>query len=661
MTATASLVAEVSTKGAKKAETELKGVSKQAKRTEQNVKGMGSALQSVGRNAGAAAAAITGPMGGVSSRISSVVTVLTSGTAAATGFGLAIAGLGFVIADGVAELDRMNIELAKTEAILSATGFASGKTALQLQEQARSIALATLASTQGIQQAQARLLTFDKIHGQVFDDAISLTQDLAAVFGGDAASQATQLGKALQNPVKGLTALNRVGVSFTKQQADQVKAMVASGKTMEAQTVIIQALKNQVGGAGAAIAKDSLAGKLDTAGQLYDEFTGKLADNTGAYSLTGRLIDGLVISLGDLNELLAAPTAGELFDDLLEINMQINSLENTLVNFSGDEGLKKALETKIKLLKDNADILREQTKSAAKQENDESLKAEKAAVASLIKQQKDKAEAVAVIAKEASEKETAEILTANTTREQQLQVATDAKLERERVAAAESAAIQLKSLEAKAAADDAFIAEKQAKDKAAAALEKEQQKAQLGALGDLTANLGATLGEQNDLFKAAAITQATINTYNSATGAFSALAPIPIVGPALGAAAAGVAIAAGLANVSKIASARYQGGSLAAGQASTIAEKGELEVIAPANASRVRTANQMKSIMGESGGQSNTINITVIDQGSNNEVSAEQNDDGKIILLIRDTVSGDFGNNNSQISKSFANSKFNRS
>lgn len=55
--------------------------------------------------------------------------------------------------------------------------------------------------------------------------------------------------------------------------------------------------------------------------------------------------------------------------------------------------------------------------------------------------------------------------------------------------------------------------------------------------------------------KAAAIAQATINTYQAATAAYSSLASIPYVGPALGAAAAAAAIAAGLANVAQIRSA----------------------------------------------------------------------------------------------------------
>ena len=95
----------------------------------------------------------------------------------------------------------------------------------------------------------------------MFNDAIALTQDLATVFGGTASSQATQLGKALQDPIKGLTALNRVGVSFTAQQEELVKSLVKSGNTMKAQEIIIESLKAQVGGAGESVAKDSLAGK----------------------------------------------------------------------------------------------------------------------------------------------------------------------------------------------------------------------------------------------------------------------------------------------------------------------------------------------------------------------------------------------------------------
>lgn len=52
--------------------------------------------------------------------------------------------------------------------------------------------------------------------------------------------------------------------------------------------------------------------------------------------------------------------------------------------------------------------------------------------------------------------------------------------------------------------------------------------------------------------KAAAITQAIINTYQAATAAYASLAGIPYIGPALGAAAAAAAVVAGMANVAQI-------------------------------------------------------------------------------------------------------------
>lgn len=184
--------------------------------------------------------------------------------------------------------------------------------------------------------------------------------------------------------------------------------------------------------------------------------------------------------------------------------------------------------------------------------------------------------------------------------------------------------------------------------------DKERLDSYLKTLDDTTSNLKTALGENNALYKAAAITQTIIETYKGAQAAFSALAPIPIVGPALGAAAAAAAVAGGLARVGQIRSAREQGGNLAAGQISTIAERGKPEVIMPAGASRVRTAEQMRQIMGEGGKNNGTPQISIINQTSGriDSVQQEQDDEGRITLLIREVVSGDLQDSNSRITKS---------
>jgi phage-related protein len=105
-----------------------------------------------------------------------------------------------------------------------------------------------------IKSTQAKLLTFKQLAatageaGGAFDRATIAAFDLAAAGFGSAETNATQLGKALQDPIKGLTALTRSGVTFTKQEKDKIKTLVESGKTLEAQDMILKAIEQQVGG-----------------------------------------------------------------------------------------------------------------------------------------------------------------------------------------------------------------------------------------------------------------------------------------------------------------------------------------------------------------------------------------------------------------------------
>jgi len=71
--------------------------------------------------------------------------------------------------------------------------------------------------------------------------------------------------------------------------------------------------------------------------------------------------------------------------------------------------------------------------------------------------------------------------------------------------------------------------------------------------------LGALAGTGSAIGKAAAVAQTTMDTYKAAQGAFSALSGIPIVGPALGAVAAGIAVAGGIANIKKIVAVKLPG------------------------------------------------------------------------------------------------------
>ena len=76
---------------------------------------------------------------------------------------------------------------------------------------------------------------------------------MSAVLGQDMQSSVTQLGKALNDPIAGMTALGRAGIQFTDAQKDQIKSFVEAGDTLSAQKVILSEVKNEFGGAAEAL------------------------------------------------------------------------------------------------------------------------------------------------------------------------------------------------------------------------------------------------------------------------------------------------------------------------------------------------------------------------------------------------------------------------
>jgi hypothetical protein len=93
--------------------------------------------------------------------------------------------------------------------------------------------------------------------GGSFDRATVAALDMAAAGFGEATSNATQLGKALNDPIAGITALNRAGIQFTDDQKSLIASLVESGNVLEAQDIILEEIENQVGGTAAATATSS--------------------------------------------------------------------------------------------------------------------------------------------------------------------------------------------------------------------------------------------------------------------------------------------------------------------------------------------------------------------------------------------------------------------
>ena len=142
----------------------------------------------------------------------------------------------------------------KLGAVLETTGHAAGLTGMEIKKLAGDLQGVTNFGDEATISAAGLLATFKEVKGDVFAEAIVSAQDMSAVMGTDLKGSVMQLGKALNNPIQGMSALADAGVSFTDEQKKQIKTMQEAGNIAGAQQVILQELQGEFGGAAKAMA-----------------------------------------------------------------------------------------------------------------------------------------------------------------------------------------------------------------------------------------------------------------------------------------------------------------------------------------------------------------------------------------------------------------------
>jgi len=183
----------------------------------------------------------------------------------------------------------------QTEAVLRSTGGAANLTAKQIGELAGKLSEKTAVDDEVIQHGENVLLTFKNIRDEagkgndIFSQTTAVALDMSAALSesGDASdglqSNMTRLGKALNDPIAGIGALTKVGVSFTEQQKEQIKALVEQGDTLAAQKIILSELQTEFGGMAEASA-DSIGKAQVSWGNFAEEVGGKVMPAVNAVS-----------------------------------------------------------------------------------------------------------------------------------------------------------------------------------------------------------------------------------------------------------------------------------------------------------------------------------------------------------------------------------------
>ena len=229
----------------------LQGLEGAAKKGQQSLDGASNSIKRTGRSAASATANVQ--RFGIAFR--SVLGPLVAVTGAINFFSRSLGTLGERQADVAALQNGLKGLTTNGTAALESLIASADKLGKQ-----------TLFNDEDFRKAFKLLTSFRTIGVSSYERVGTVAADMAQILGQDVSSVMLQVAKALEAPEVGLTALQRSGTRFTDQQKEQVEAIVAAGKTAEAQKFILSELERQYGGAAKAAGSAGFAGAMDSLG-----------------------------------------------------------------------------------------------------------------------------------------------------------------------------------------------------------------------------------------------------------------------------------------------------------------------------------------------------------------------------------------------------------
>jgi phage-related protein len=266
--------------------------------------------------------------GGIKGFVKNVLTI-ASGIGVAQ---LAADAFGFLkdnLSDLMQQAEESQSVYADTVAAIKSTKGAAGLSAQAVNDLAGKLSMLNAVDDETIEKGENILLTYTNIGKNVFPDATQAALDLSRRMGIDLTSAVNLVGKALNDPIQGVTALRRVGVQLSAQQLDQVKRFMAVNDVASAQKIILGELQKEMGGAGAAFASTAQGGiaKAEIAlGNLKEAIGGLVLPVVGqlASLLADRLNDAVSLVSSGIDRLTdffkpLQPVLQQIFDNAHDI------------------------------------------------------------------------------------------------------------------------------------------------------------------------------------------------------------------------------------------------------------------------------------------------------------------------------------------------------
>lgn len=213
------------------------------------------------------------------------------------------APLALLAKDSIRALDQQVQAERSVEQAIASTGGTAGRSLEDLKRAASGLQGVTLFGDEDIlRNVTAPLLTFTNVQEDVFDRTQANILDVATLLKTDLKSATLQVGKALNDPVKGLGGLSRAGIQFSEDQKQVIKALVETGDVAAAQGLILDELEKQFSGQAAAAA-DTPLGKWKQLSNAVGDVKEQLGEQIVPF-LTPILekVEGAIKWFGDLSD-----------------------------------------------------------------------------------------------------------------------------------------------------------------------------------------------------------------------------------------------------------------------------------------------------------------------------------------------------------------------
>jgi hypothetical protein len=177
----------------------------------------------------------------------------------------------------------------------------------ELQEAANKLGNQTLFNQEEFTRGFNLLTSFRKIGVDSYERVAQAAADIAQVNQVDVSTSFMQLAKALQDPERNLSNLNRSGIAFTKQQTEVIKELMKTNKTAEAHAMILSIVEESYNKLAQAAA-EGFAGNVDSLGEAFRDFSETLGKTLEPALIT--VTKSLTEFIKVTNDFIRSPIAG---------------------------------------------------------------------------------------------------------------------------------------------------------------------------------------------------------------------------------------------------------------------------------------------------------------------------------------------------------------